>query len=197
MSMELQRHLTALNSGDDERAEAAAAGIAALPQPQLGEALAQLSTWLSSPDTDTRWWAVRALAAIHNERTPRLLLQALGDPQAAVRQCAALGLRFHPEPKAVEPLIQALSDEDQLTAALAADALVEIGEPAVPALLEVMASAPQAVRLKAVRALALIGDQRSIPALFAALDEDSALLEYWASQGLERMGVGMVFFTPE
>lgn len=196
-STQLQEHLIALASGDDERAEAAAAGIAALPPPQLDEALAQLSAWLSSPDVDTRWWAVRTLSAIPNERTPSLLIQALRDPQAAVRQCAALGLRLRPDPSAVAPLIQALSDEDQLAAALAADALIEIGEPAVEALLEVMASASQAARLKAVRALALIGDQRSIPVLFAALDEDSALLEYWASRGLERMGVGMVFFTPE
>jgi HEAT repeat protein len=195
--MGLQDYLTALRSGDDERAEAAVAGIVALPAPQLGEALAQLSAWLYSPDADTRWWAVRTLAAIPDERTPRLLMQALDDPQAAVRQCAALGLRLRPDPHAVTRLIKALSDEDNLFAALAADALVEIGEPAVEALLGVMASAPQAARLKAVRALALIGDQRSIPALFAALDEDSALLEYWASQGLERMGVGMLFFTPE
>ena len=195
--MELQDYLTALTSGDDERAEAAVAGLVALPSPQLGEALAQLSAWLSSPDADARWWAVRTLAAIPDERTPQLLVQALDDPQVAVRQCAALGLRLRPDPGAVPRLIKALSDEDQLFAALAADALVEVGEPAVPALLEVMASGIQAARLKAVRALALIGDQRSIPALFAALDEDSAVLEYWASQGLERMGVGMLFFAPD
>jgi hypothetical protein len=45
--------------------------------------------------------------------------------------------------------------------------------------------------------LAQIGDPRSIPALFTALDEDSALMEYWASEGLEKMGVGIVFFEPD
>jgi len=51
--------------------------------------------------------------------------------------------------------------------------------------------------VEAVRALAKIGDQRAIPALFEALDDNSALIEYWASEGLEKMGVGMVFYKPE
>jgi HEAT repeat protein len=54
---------------------------------------------------------------------------------------------------------------------------------------------PQA-RIEAARALGFIGDARAVPQLFKALDGDSAILEYWADQGLERMGVGMVFFNP-
>jgi len=53
------------------------------------------------------------------------------------------------------------------------------------------------VRIEVVRALSKLGDQRAIPALFEALDDSSALIEYWASEGLEKMGVGMVFFKPE
>jgi HEAT repeat protein len=52
-------------------------------------------------------------------------------------------------------------------------------------------------RLEAVRALAKIGDDCAIPALCEALDDNSALIEYWASEGLEKMGVGMVFYKPE
>jgi hypothetical protein len=37
----------------------------------------------------------------------------------------------------------------------------------------------------------MIGDTRAVPGLFEAL-EGSALQEYWAEEGLERMGVGMV-----
>jgi HEAT repeat protein len=51
--------------------------------------------------------------------------------------------------------------------------------------------------MEAMRALALIGDQRSIPLLFEALDSDSMLMEYWANEGLERMGVGMIFYKPD
>jgi hypothetical protein len=33
--------------------------------------------------------------------------------------------------------------------------------------------------------------------LFEELDDSSALIEYWASEGLEKMGVGLVYFKPE
>jgi HEAT repeat protein len=92
--------------------------------------------------------------------------------------------------------VKALSDCDRLVAGLAADALAEIGEAAVPALIDVVQDGSHPARLEAVRALAAIGDPRAIPVLFAALDSDSALMEYWANQGLEHLGVGMVFFEP-
>ena len=112
-----------------------------------------------------------------------------------MRQCAALGLRQRPDPAAVEALIRALDDPDPLVRRLAGEALSATGSEAVPSLLKVMESGAQPARLEAARALGVIGDVRAIPALFAALD-GSALLEYWASQGLERMGVGMSFFLP-
>jgi HEAT repeat protein len=90
-----------------------------------------------------------------------------------------------------------LSDEDALTRRLAGDALIAIGAQSVPRLLEVIRDNEQPARVEAVRALAKIGDEHAIPALFEALDDSSALIEYWASEGLEKMGVGMVFFKPE
>jgi phycocyanobilin lyase beta subunit len=93
-------------------------------------------------------------------------------------------------------LIQALSASDRLLARLAGDALIAIGEDAVPALIEVIENNPQPARLEAVRALSAIGDTRAIPILIKVLDQDSAIMEHWAGQGLEKMGVGMVFFKP-
>jgi HEAT repeat protein len=90
-----------------------------------------------------------------------------------------------------------LADKDALTRRLAGDALVAIGSEAVPQLMQTMQRRDHLVRLEAVRALAKIGDQRSIQALFEALEDSSALIEYWASEGLEKMGVGMVFFKPD
>ncbi len=181
-----------LTSGDDTLAESSAVKFAA----KGPEALPALKSLLSSPDPDSRWWAVRALAELDDPHVPTLLISALDDPELSVRQCAALGLRLHPEDAAITKLVEALSDGDPLLASLAADALVAIGEPAVPYLLEVMENGSRSARLHAVRALALIGDDRAIPALFAALDQYSAIMQYWAEQGLERMGVGMVFFKP-
>jgi HEAT repeat protein len=93
-------------------------------------------------------------------------------------------------------LIALLSSDDRLLALLVADALVAVGKEAVPALLQVMQEGSSAARLEASRALALIGEPSSIPALFEALDDRSALVSYWAEEGLSRMGVGMAFFKP-
>ena len=184
--------LKELTGGVDERAEAAARALA-----RYGlEVLPALQELLHRPDPDLRWWATRALAEIDDPQVVSLLLESLQDPDALIRQCAALALRQQPSFQAVPGLAQALSDADRLLARLAADALITTGEGAVPALLEIMRHGPQAARLEAVRALAGIGDPRAIPALFDALDEDSALMEYWAGEGLERMGVGMTFFMP-
>jgi HEAT repeat protein len=81
-------------------------------------------------------------------------------------------------------------------ARIAGDALVAAGGDAVTALLEVLQTFPHQARLEAARGLGLIGDTRAIPELFKALDGESALLEHWAGEGLERMGVGMVFYSP-
>jgi HEAT repeat protein len=189
---EQQVLLSDLLSGDDECAEAAVKQLAA-----YGEAAVEaLHPWLSAPKADQRWWAARALAEIPSPETTPLLISALQDEDPSVRQCAALSLSQHPDEHSVVALIQALSDPDSLVGRLAANSLVKIGADAVPALLERMNDGASLARLEAARALALIGDQRSIPALFNALDSDSALLEYWANEGLERMGVGMTFFKP-
>jgi HEAT repeat protein len=178
--------------GSDTRAEIAALQLAALGS----HSLETLREFLSDQDVDIRWWATRTLAEIHKPGSMPLLLQALRDPAPEVRQCAALALIHQPDSNAIPHLIQALSAPDRLLAHLAGDALVSIGEDAVMALIEVVENNPQEARLEAVRALSAIGDTRTIPVLIKVLDEDSAIMEHWAELGLEKMGVGMVFFKP-
>ena len=93
-------------------------------------------------------------------------------------------------------LIHALHDPDPLAARLAGDALTAIGGPAVQRCWRLLRAVLLSVRLLAIRTLACIQDPGAIPALFSALDDSSMLVEYWANEGLERMGVGMVFFKP-
>jgi len=185
--------LSQLSCGDDEQAEEALTRLTDWGP----EAVAALEQRLSHPEADVRWWAVRALAELQDERVPGLLMLALSDPENSVRWCAGLALRKHPSSQASPALVGMLADQDALSRRLAGDALVAIGSPAVPGLLEAMQQDDYLVRLEAVRALAKIGDARSIPELFVALDDSSALIEYWASEGLEKMGVGMVYFKPE
>ncbi len=189
--------LAELTRGDDDRAEAAVEKISALGENCADDPIDVLQELLSSPDSEIRWWGVRALASISDPRVASILIEALADEGAAVRQCAALGLRLHPTPQAIAGLLDCLSDEDHLVVELSGDALAEIGEQAVPALITVVEDGNPKARLEAVRSLARIGDARAIPVLFGVLEEGSALMEYWAAEGLERMGVGMVFYKPE
>jgi|APFre7841882724_1041349.scaffolds.fasta_scaffold100948_3 HEAT repeat protein len=190
---ELPVLLSQLSCGDDEQAEQALSHLATWGS----EAVDALEERLSHPDAAVRWWVVRALAEAQDERVPRLLVQALSDPDMGVRWCAGLALRMNPSPQASTTLVGMLSDSDALTRRLAGDALVAIGGEVVPQLLDLMQQEDPIVRLELVRTLAKIGDERAIPVLFEAMDDSSALIEYWANDGLEKMGVGMVYFKPE
>ena len=179
-----------LTCGDDDRAETAANELALLGE----KALPALQYLFTTDDPDHRWWALRSIAAIKTPQSTLILCDALHDGDQSVRQCAALGLCYQPDPNATPLLIQALRSEDHLYASLAADALIAVGDETVPYLLEVLQEGEPGTRLEAVRALAMIADPRAISALFSLLDSNSSLMAYWAEFGLERMGVGMIFF---
>jgi HEAT repeat protein len=188
----LDQLLADLTSGDETRAENAVHGLV-----ELGEAaFPALRDLLISADADQRWWGLRTLA--QSPQTPaEWLLPLLDDPAPEVRQAAALGLCHQPDETATKPLVRALSDEDTMTSDLARNALVTIGKPAIPSLLEISRDAAQRARINALRALAEIGDYAAIPSFMAALEEDSAMLQYWAEEGLERLGLNMVYLKPE
>lgn len=191
---ELELLLAELASGSDERAEQAATRFPALGSPGI-DALKPL---LKSKDVDTRWWAVRALAGFDQaDETAPELVAALDDESGEVRQAAAMALCHHPHPQAISPLIRALSDPDPMTADLASRALGLVGTEATSALLEALEIGTSSVKMGAARALAEIKDPRAIPGLMKALQTDSALLQYWISNGLDKMGLGMIYLKPD
>jgi len=195
----MQDLLAELTSGDDTRAENSipaiiALGLAAIPS---------LLDLIHAEDADTRWWAVRALAASSHTRTEDLL-PLLSDSAPAVRAATTLALCEHPDEIAIPDLITALADEDALTASLAGNALVKIGSPSVPGLIQVMNARVEPgrnevstnIQILALRALCEIRDHRAIPVMMKLLSEESAVLQYWAQQGLERLGLDMVYIKP-
>ena len=187
----LQGLLTDLTSGDESRAERAVPALI-----ELGEdAIPALMELTKSPNADSRWWALRVLAASPHSSTG-WLIRFLDDSAPEVRQCAALGLAEKADETATQPLVRALNDDDSMVCNLAAHALVRIGKPAVPSLIEAVTSDSQAVRIHAIRALAEIKDYRAIPILMKVIEEDSAALGYWAKEGLERLGLDMVYLKP-
>ncbi len=189
---DLEGLLLDLTSGDDVRAEAAVPALTALGK-QAIDALLEL---LGSPITDRRWWAVRALAAFRQPAAHASLCRALQDPEAVVRQCAAIALRKNPFSGAVPPLIEALRDPDRLVRRAAGDALAAVGPTAVDGLAEASKDTDPAIRIEAVRALAKMRQSNAIGPLFSALDDPSSIVAHWAEEGLDRLGIGMMFFKP-
>lgn len=189
---EPEQLLQAITGGVDQLARAAVKRLGARQVTHFPG----LVSLLDSPDPDHRWWAVRALAVTDLVGRDSLIRRMLADPEEAVVQCALLALREHPAPEAVRELIPLLSCGDALTARLAGEALRVCGEAALPELLEVVRSGWSGGFAEAVRALALLEDPRAVSVLYELLDSESALVTYWAEEGLSRLGVGMVFFKP-
>jgi len=190
---DLQSQLEDLLSGDEARAEKAVVALIELGQDAM-PALVDLS---HSSDVDSRWWAIRTLAQSPLAQTEWLVPFLLNDPAPEVRQCAALGLAIKPDETAISPLVQALSDADSMTGNLAMNTLVKIGKDAVPALIEcVKDKSSQSARILALRALAELRDHRAIPVMMQVMEEESVLLQHWAREGLERLGLDMVYIKP-
>ncbi len=199
VELRIQTLLNDLTSGDETRAENAVAPLIELGQ----DAIPALLDLTRSPDPDSRWWALRTLAGSPLCRTEWLVPFLANDPAPEVRQCAALGLAGKADESATQSLVRALSDEDGMVGTLAATALVKIGSAAVPSLIEIATngsvegSGAQSARILALRALAEIKDHRAIPVMMKVMEEDSALLQHWAQEGLERLGLDMIYIKPE
>ena len=195
----LQDLLSDLTGGSETRAEKAVPELIDLGQ----EAIPALLDLTRSSEVDHRWWGLRVLAQSPHSQA-EWLIPFLNDPAREVRQCAALGLAIKPAESATQPLVQALRDEDSMVSSLAVNALVKIGKEAVPALIEVVkqspepaeGNAPQSARIHALRALAEIRDHRAIAVMMKVMEEDSALLQHWAKEGLDRLGLDMVYIKP-
>lgn len=187
----LQDLLSDLTSGSETRAEKAVPALI-----DLGEAaIPALLDLTRSSEADDRWWGLRVLAQSPHSQA-EWLVPFLNDPAREVRQCAALGLAIKPDESSTQPLVQALSDEDSMVSSLAVNALVKIGKAAVPSLIEAVKNASQAARIHALRALAEMRDHRAIPVMMKVMEEDSALLQHWAKEGLDRLGLDMVYIKP-
>lgn len=185
----LQELLSDLTSGDEKRAEHAAPLLI-----EMGEsAISSLMDLTHSSDVDTRWWALSTLAQSPHCRTEWLLPFLSNDPSPEIRQCAALGLANHVDKSSIDSLIKALDDADGMVCNLAANALIKLGKESVPALIEVVKTGRQSARIQALRALAEIRDHRAIPVMMSVMSEDSALLLHWAKEGLDRLGLDMVY----
>ncbi len=187
-----QALLTELLCGDDDRAEQAAQAIGALG----GAAFDLIQPLCVDARADHRWWAARTLSQLHGEAAAQALISLLADVDSDVRACAAFALGEAQIEQAIEPLAELLADSSVFVSAMASDALARIGRSGVPILIERLRNGIGLERARAAKALLAILDSRSIPALIAALDDDSPVVQHYASEALTRLGVGTVLIKP-
>lgn len=118
---------------------------------------------------------------------PALLDQLGGDDRFRAAE-AARALAGYAPAASVPPLVARLLEDDRVVATAAIEALQEIGEPAIPALLEALEGADAQARWNIVKALSTIGSARAVPALVAALQDPNYGTRWLAAEGLVSSG---------
>jgi len=137
---------------------------------QLGSnAVPALIDVLRDDDPEIRRAACTVLGQIGNPTAVSELAKRLQDWVSDVRIAACTALGQIRDPSAVTALIACLDKRDISEAA--ANALVQIGKPAVPALTKALTSSKNNVRSAACTVLGKIGDPSAVPALIACLDQ--------------------------
>ena len=132
------------------------------------------------------------------------MVSHLSDTDEATQCAAALGLGQLRSIAAIPALAVLLDDSRGWVRDTAADALAMIGEPALPALVEMLNDGPDGARVRAAGSLrkivvgALTDRQTSefepqfwpvIGALFTALNDPNRLVRHNAYEALDRLGL--------
>ncbi|MDD1713154.1 MAG: HEAT repeat domain-containing protein [Methanoregulaceae archaeon] len=129
------------------------------------------------------------IARMKEEKDVPGLIRALRNPDISVQYEATEALGQLRDPAAVQPLMGVLTD-DQYSGIRwkAAEALVQIGTPAVDPLIAVLSHPEDDVRWKAAIALGEIGDNRAIGPLIELLRDEDRFVKGRAAYALGLIG---------
>lgn len=105
-----------------------------------------------------------------------------------VRQYAAYLLGKAQNPRAIQPLIEALGDFDKSVREQATLALSSIGKAAIEPLSSAMKEPKWETRYRAVEALGKIADEKAVKPLIQALKDNRDHVRYMAAKGLREFG---------
>jgi HEAT repeat protein len=108
------------------------------------------------------------------------------DPQ--VRQYAAYLLGKAKNPRAIQPLIEALADFDKSVREQATLALSTIGKAAIEPLSAAMKEPKWETRYRAAEALGKIADEKAVKPLIKGLRDNRDHVRYIAAKGLRELG---------
>ena len=101
-----------------------------------------------------------------------------------VRQYAAYRLGQAKNPRAIQPLIEALADFDKSVRQQAMFALSTIGKAAIEALADAMKEPKWETRYRAAEALGKIADEKAVQPLIQGLRDNRDHVRYMAAKGL-------------
>jgi len=160
---------------EDPKLEVRQAAAQALGKTRRIEAVPSLMLALH----DSFWWYEREagadvlLEALETIGQPAVdsLLEALEDPEGAVRRFAARLLGRIRDPRAIEPLGMALYDMHFEVGQAAAESLARFGEAGLRVLGEALKHPEAWLRQHAVYGLTLSGDKRIVPLLLNTLND--------------------------
>ncbi|MCK4734678.1 MAG: HEAT repeat domain-containing protein [Methanophagales archaeon] len=180
---------------------------------KIGEpAIKPLINSLNDDETDIRETSAEILGRIGDNRAVDPLIHALGDENSGVRRKVAEALGSIGDKEAIEPLIHASKDEkidvrreamialdnmgwrppsvfeqvDYLITTKKWNEIINIGEPAVESLIQILEDKSSDVnyRVGAVAALGRIGDVRAVEPLIQALEDEDSYVRYKAVEVL-------------
>jgi len=114
--------------------------------------------------------------ALHNSTDPK------------VRQYAAYLLGKAKNPRAIQPLVEALADLDKSVREQVTLALSRIGKAAIEPLAEAMNEPRWQTRYRAAEALGKIADEKAIKPLIQGLKDNRDHVRYMAAKGLKELG---------
>ena len=160
--------IEALRDSDRAVKTAATTALTAIGEP----AVVDLSYCLQDPDLSVQEAAASILSAIADERVIEPLETALLNQDWVVRMHAARAIGRLGNPGSVATLVLLLQDKVPAVRDDAVAALVSIGEPAVEPLVEALANQDWRIRLRATEALCVLKSPTAVKPLVALLERD-------------------------
>lgn len=148
---------------------------------------------LAAIDSRSSWrraTAAYVLGDMAAESAFPALLETLDDDEREPRTAAARSLGRLGSVAAVEPLVRALAGKT-VPRAVAAQALLDLGQPALPSLRGLLQSDDAPTRAVAAELIGLIGDAGDAERLGAALHDASAEVRAKAARSLGRVGASV------
>lgn len=189
-SQGVEQLLAAVANDDDATAEVAVTVLTIEDEPRL-------LTLLQEGSPDQRWWAARALALCGTAKSIAPLFALTTAASADLRSVAAMAIsalaqrldgdQLQPHLANLTPL---LNDPDGMVRQVAADALAQCGNMAIPALVDLLRhSAEPGARSRAAYALGKIGTMEAAPALYRCLNDQNYLVHTYAHEALDKLGL--------